>query len=135
MSRSGYIDGCDVSPWDLFRWRGAVAAAIKGERGQALLRELLEALDAMPVKELIAGSLQFEGGVCALGALAQKRGIDVANIDPEDYERVAKVFGVAGALAQEIEFLNDEQCALNTPGQRWARMRKWVSEQIKGPTP
>jgi hypothetical protein len=47
MSRSGYSD--DHSEWDLIRWRGAVASAIRGKRGQAFLRELLVALDAMPV--------------------------------------------------------------------------------------
>ena len=31
MSRSGYEDGLEM--WDLIRWRGAVASAIRGKRG------------------------------------------------------------------------------------------------------
>lgn len=45
----------------MIRWRGAVASAIRGKRGQAFLREMLAALDAMPEKRLIAGSLVFDG--------------------------------------------------------------------------
>jgi len=41
MSRSGYSDDCDV--WALIRWRGAVKSAIRGARGQAMLRELIQA--------------------------------------------------------------------------------------------
>lgn len=45
MSRSGYND-YSIDNWDLIRWRGQVASAIKGKRGQAFLRELIEALVA-----------------------------------------------------------------------------------------
>lgn len=55
MSRSGYTEDCDG--WDLIRWRGAVASAIRGKRGQAFLREALAALDAMPEKQLISHDL------------------------------------------------------------------------------
>jgi hypothetical protein len=60
MSRSGYTEDCE-DQWQLIRWRGAVRSAIRGKRGQAFLRELLAALDAMPEKRLIAGDLVFEG--------------------------------------------------------------------------
>lgn len=43
MSRSGYSDDCD----HIELWRAAVDAAVSGKRGQAFLRELLGALDAM----------------------------------------------------------------------------------------
>ena len=120
-----------MEQWDLIRWRGAVKSAIRGKRGQKLLREMLEALDAMPVKELIAGSLQEQdGGVCALGALAQRKGIDVSAIDPEESKDVAKAFGIADALAREIAFENDEQQHLITPEQRWKYMREWVASRI-----
>ena len=55
MSRSGYSD--EGSSWDTIRWRGAVAAALRGKRGQQVLAEILAALDAMPEKELIAEAL------------------------------------------------------------------------------
>ena len=70
MSRSGYSDECDG--WDLIRWRGAVASAIRGQRGQAFLREMLSALDAMPEKRLISEELERDGEVCAMGAVGQR---------------------------------------------------------------
>ena len=129
MSRSEYTDDCDG--WDLVRWRGAVTSAMRGKRGQALLIELAEAMDAMPVKELIAHELVKQGGVCALGVVGQKRGIAVESIDPEDHRTVAKQFGIANALAQEIVFVNDEEWHDETPQLRWSRMRRWVDINIQ----
>jgi hypothetical protein len=107
MSRSGYTDDCDG--WALIRWRGAVTQAIRGQRGQAMLRELVQALDSLPEKRLAADSLvTADGDYCTLGALGRARGIDLAPIDPEDREAVAKAFGVAEALAAEVMYLNDE---------------------------
>lgn len=110
MSRSGYSDDCDG--WALIRWRGAVESAIRGARGQALLRETLAALDSMPVKELIAHELVQEGDFCTLGVVGQKRGIDLTKLDPEDRDSVAAAFGIAPALAAEIVYENDE-CVLD----------------------
>ncbi len=128
MSRAGYIE--DSDQWDLIRWRGAVTSAIRGNRGQALLRDMLAALDAMPVKELIASELVSERGCCALGAVAQAWKIDVSGIDPEDYEQIAKTFGIAEAMVREIEYVNDEWGG-SDPEKRWTRVRAWVAEQIK----
>lgn len=134
MSRSNYDDDCDG--WALIRWRGAVKAAIRGERGQALLRDLRDALDAMPSKRLIAESLESSGAVCALGALGRTRGIDMAQIDPDDSETVAKKFGIADALAREIVYKNDECSAYKeTEAERWIRMRAWVERQIENAKP
>lgn len=129
MSRSGYSDSCDG--WDLIRWRGAVAAAIRGARGQKLLRDMLAALDAMPEKRrLISGSLEEEGEVCALGCVGKARGMDLSRIDPYDYEGVAEAFGIAQALAQEIAYVNDDWGRRATPEERWRIVRRWVAEQI-----
>ncbi len=134
MSRSGYHD--DLENWDLIRWRGRVASATRGKRGQRLLIDLLAALDAMPVKELVEGDLETEeGAVCALGALGRVRGIDMQAIDPEDPDQVAAAFDIAAPLAQEIVFENDEQCWRDTPEERWKYMRKWVAIRIKPTTP
>lgn len=135
MSRSGYSEDC--TEWDLIRWRGAVNAARKGKRGQQMLRELLSALDAMPVKRLIAHELEQKGEVCALGCLGKARGLNLTreNVDPEDRERVAEVFGIAPALVAEIAFENDDDFAFTfneTPEHRWTRMRQWVASQIVG---
>lgn len=130
MSRSGYSDDCDG--WALIRWRGAVESAMKGRRGQKFLIELAEAMDAMPVKELIAHELVKQGGFCALGVVGQKRGIALESIDPEDSRTVAEQFGIANAMAQEIVFMNDEAAWYDeTPQQRWSRMRHWVEINIR----
>ena len=110
MSRSGYSDDCDN--WALIRWRGAVESAIRGKRGQATLRDLVDALDALPEQRLAADSLvTADGDYCALGAIGRARGMDMAPIDPEDRQAVARAFGVSGALAAEIMFLNDESAS------------------------
>lgn len=130
MSRSGYSDDCDG--WALIRWRGAVESAMKGRRGQKFLIELAEAMDAMPVKELIAHELVEQGNFCALGVVGQKRGIALESIDPEDSRTVAEQFGIANAMAQEIVFMNDEAAWYDeTPQQRWSRMRHWVDINIR----
>lgn len=130
MSRSGYSDSCEN--WSLIRWRGAVASAIRGQRGQQLLRDLLAALDALPDKRLIAGALEIDGEYCALGALGTARHIDLRAIDPHDRDQVGEAFGVASALAAEIAFENDEGGWLQeTPEQRWLRMRAWIQERLR----
>lgn len=131
MSRSGYVEDTD-DQWELIRWRGAVKAAIKGKRGQALLREMLTALDAIPDKRLIEEELKAPGGgdVCALGAVGLRRNMDLDAIDPGDYEQVARAFGIAESLAREIMYENDEGGWRETPEQRWARMRTWVMAQL-----
>lgn len=131
MSRSGYSDDCDDNLAH-GRWRGRVASAIRGKRGQKLFTELAEALDAMPVKELFTEELKTEtGGFCTLGVVGQKRGIAIDKIDPQDSELVADSFDIAEPLAREIVYLNDEECAHMTPTDRWSYMRKWVGQQIK----
>ena len=89
MSRSGYVDDVDDN-WDLIRWRGAVKSALRGKRGQAFLKEMIEALDALPEKMLIGNTLEADGMVCAMGAVGLKRGVDMAKIDPEEREHLAE---------------------------------------------
>ena len=158
MSRSGYIDDC-YDPLELGRWRGRVASAIRGKRGQQLLRDALAALDAMPDKRLVKNFLIFDGygdpysdavivgadeladsfgnpmpqgGVCLLGAVGRHRNIDMSNLDPEDSESVAGAFDIADPLAREIVFMNDEAGLFReSPEARWQRMRDWVVAHIK----
>lgn len=130
MSRSGYVDEFD-DVGELGRWRGMVASATRGKRGQAFFKELLAALDEMPEKVLIEGELQSEdGGVCALGSLGVKRGLEMQNIDPYEWQDVGAIFGIAGCLAAEIEYMNDDYTWRETPHERWKRMRAWVASQI-----
>src|SRR6266496_2567109 len=131
MSRSGYTD--DVDDWDLIRCRGAVTSAIKGRRGQAFLRELLQALNALPEQKLIADEIEARGAVCAIGSVGRARGMDMSALDPEHSEGIAVAFGIADALAREIAFMNDECCLYNeTPENRFKRMRTWTESQIRG---
>ena len=45
MSRSGYTDDYDDGyEWANIRWRGAVKSAIRGKRGQATLKAILDAM-------------------------------------------------------------------------------------------
>lgn len=144
MSRSGYVDGWGYdSPeeqWALICYRGAVKSAIRGKRGQKLLRQLREALDAMPVKELIDMEMQAPSGAyCALGALAAHQGRDLKEMrfeDETDVPRIAGEFDVAASLIKEIVFENDEgfmDSYKDTPEvrkRRWQRIRNWVENQI-----
>lgn len=139
MSRSGYIDDYDDVDYPAALWRGAVASSIRGKRGQEALKEMLAALDAMPVKRLVAKELEIDtgmpfhrGDVCALGALGKARGMDLSKYDPDDTETVAGAFNVAEPLAREILWVNDEAGPPHeTPEQRWARVRAWVASRIQ----
>jgi hypothetical protein len=130
MSRSGYSDDCDDN-WQIIMWRGRVASATKGKRGQKLLQDLIVALDEMPQRRLISNELKCADGVCALGALGEKRGIEFQKIHPEDYDAIATTFDIASPLAQEIMYLNDETFSHCTPEVRWERMRDWCQRQLK----
>lgn len=129
MSRSGYTEDCDEQiNW--INWRGAVKSAIRGKRGQAFLYEMLQAMAALPERKLIAGDLEKEGCVCAIGAVGKARGLDMSQLDPEDYNTVAGKFGIAEALAQEIVYLNDEIYHRESDEDRFERMRKWIESNI-----
>jgi hypothetical protein len=148
MSRSGYTDDCDDN-WSVIMWRGAVASAIGGRRGQTFLREMLTALDALPVKRLVADKLAgpdlvpcshwglYETeSVCAIGAVGKARGIDMHDLDPHDRDTVAAKFGIATAMAQEIVYINDEMGRRReTPEERFVRVREWVESEIKTASP
>lgn len=149
MSRSGYNDNyCDDEPCQFAMYRGMVASATRGRRGQALLKDILIAMNGMPVKRLVADDLeQADGSVCAIGAAGRLRGVDMSGLDPEDAESVAGRFNIADCLAREIVWMNDEndytkervyesgrwRWRPETPEERFTRMRKWVRSQIKDP--
>ena len=131
MSRSGYVDD-NEDQWALIRYRGAVKSALKGSRGQAFLRELIEAMDAMPTKALAQDQLKnASGAYCTLGVIGAARGIDLDALDPGDIESVAAKFGLSDAMAREIVYQNDEAAwRAETPEARWARMRGWAASWI-----
>lgn len=129
MSRSGCCEGYDY--WAMIRWQGAVTSAIRGRRGQAFLREMIAAFDAMPEKRLIQEALEDKhGDVCAIGAVGRARGIDMSGIDPENRENVAHVFGIAESMVAEIAYENDEEFCSETPEERFEWMRRWVVNNL-----
>jgi hypothetical protein len=133
MSRSGYSD--DLDTWAMIRWRGAVASAIRGKRGQAFLREVLQVLDNMPVKELAAQSLQADGSFCTIGAVMHARSMPLPNDDDVwgDPQAIAHELGITHALTAEIIYENDEGGwwgRHNSPADRWVRMRAWIASLI-----
>ena len=144
MSRSGYSDDC--YGWELVRWRGAVASAICGKRGQALLKELETALVSLPEKKLIQHEFANPetGQVCALGAVALKRrlaeGVSLPDAlkdveakypEGEEAEVIAEEMNVANALVKEITSVNDDEFyGRSTPEERYKRVLNWVREQI-----
>jgi hypothetical protein len=131
VSRAGYSEDCD-DQWQFICYRGAVTSAMRGQRGQAFLRELRDALDAMPEKRLIKEELVKEGEVCALGAVARMRGIDPEAIDAYDHDNIHAPFGIANALAREIIWTNDESWPYpKTPEERWRKVRWWVEANIQ----
>jgi hypothetical protein len=130
MSRSAYVYDLDVL--DLGRWRGQVASAIRGRRGQKLLADLKAALESIEDKRLWVGELQTPSGeMCALGVLGVTRGMKLNEIDPEEPEQVAAHFDIAPQLAREIAFENDEaKGASETPEDRYSRMLAWVNKHL-----
>jgi hypothetical protein len=127
MSRSGYSDDCE----NVGLWRGVVASTIRSKRGQAFLKELVEALDAMPERRLITENLQRGGEVCALGSVGVKRGVDMSDLDPYDFDSLSGLFGVSAPLIQEIEWMNDDANWRASPEVRWQQMRDWAVENIR----
>jgi hypothetical protein len=139
MGRSGYSDDFE-NHWIHIMYRGRVASAFRGKRGQAFLLELLAAFDAMPEKKLAAESLKYEdGAVCTLGAVAVKRGFDADKIreldeqfEEENQAYVAQEFGVAECMVREIVYMNDEgSWHLETPERRFERMRAWIVSEVR----
>jgi len=126
MSRSGYSDDdCGDNDIRYIQWRSAVSRSIRGKRGQKMLRDLLEAMDDLPTKQLAANSLVSEDGekFCALGALCRARGLEMSSTTPEDPLLVADMLNISRSLAAEIMYMNDE----------WVSESKCVEVEIFGP--
>ncbi len=137
MSRSGYSDDYDDENGALAMYRGVIASATRGKRGQRFFRDLVAALDALPAKRLVANNLEADGEVCALGAVGKYRGIDLEPLEDCDTLDLGSKFDIAAQLAAETMYENDEGYYMRygelpeTPEHRWMRIRKWAAEQIR----
>ncbi len=129
-------------PGEFDLYQGNCMRSIKGKKGQAALRELEQALLAMPDKRLIANELETaDGDVCAIGALVKHRGVTPKS-DPEDMEEVGMELGMPRLVAWKVVALNDVDidsyydpkeghCVSYTPEERYehvlAQVQKWLS--------
>jgi hypothetical protein len=144
MSRYCDSDDYDYEPWMEGQAAGAMRSAIRGRRGQQLLRDLIAGLDALPVPELAAGALEDPetGCVCALGAVRLQRGaeavpLDFDPTDPDiDWRYLAKPFDISETLAHAVisenEYgnkRNDEQ----SRRRRWQSVRAWAVGNLVAP--
>lgn len=99
-----------------YLWDSRVRQTIKGKRGQKMLREFIDALLELPSRRLIAGNIVKNGEVCAVGALAKKRGVDLepwddGTADDDTTARLGVAMGLTYTLAFEMGFLNDVEYA------------------------
>jgi hypothetical protein len=131
MSRISYSDEEDY-PGQFELWQGNCRRSLKGRQGQSELVVLRDALLALPDKRLIHGLLvDEEGAVCAIGAYADHKGMDLGMFDPEDStDEVGIQAGMPSLVAWKVVEMNDMQFRHMTPEQRYTRMLEWVERQI-----
>jgi hypothetical protein len=131
VSRSGYSDDCE----NLGLYRASVDRAVRGKRGQAFIRKMLAAFDALPDKRLAADTLVTGENVCAMGAVALAQGIDVSKINAHKRREVGRVFNIAPSMAAEIAYENDEGDSGESPEERFVRMHEWARSNLREPSP
>lgn len=134
MGRAEYSEDCDGS--EVFLYRRSVETALRGRRGQRLVRDLIAGLEAMEDRRLITEDLvDDEGCVCALGAVARIRNIDdtlLKVLNDQSPSLVARVLDIAESLAREVMFENDDDFGIHieTPEQRWERVYAWAQAHL-----
>ena len=134
MSRAYECD--DFDTWVMIRWYGASKRAIGGKPGQKFLKELEQAILDLPTRRLVGEVFAEEGDVCALGAVAKKRGMgDLSGLEDETEHEVGDAFGITPTLAWEIMYANDECYGMPTPEQRYERVLRWIHNRIKEEAP
>jgi hypothetical protein len=133
--RIGYSEDEDF-PGQFGLWQANCRRSLKGKAGQAVLRELEQALLALPEKRLISYELKNEEGeVCAVGALAKYRGVETTKADPEEMEEVGVELGMPRLVAWKVVCVNDIELDgygshSITPEERYDKMLEWVRRQI-----
>jgi hypothetical protein len=135
---SRYSDDYDFDSNYCYLWESRVNQVIRGKRGQRMLREFIYALLELPERRLIAGHIVKNGEVCAVGALAKKRGVlescnESCDHDASDTARLGESLGLTYTLAWEIGYLNDVECP--APEKPMARRVKLDVPLIEEPDP
>lgn len=110
-------------------FKASISRAVNSTGGQAMLKNLLSALDAMPYPRLIGGVFEFDCDYCAIGALGKAAGLNVAKFSTEKLPELAATFGCPLVLIDVIMKTNDEG-RRELPAQKWSRMRDWTAHQI-----
>ncbi len=114
-------------PGQFFLWRANSARSLLGKAGQAALRELRDALLALPTKRLVVGVLDNGADCCAIGALVRRKGI-TPKADPEyEMEDVGVECGMPRLVAWRVVEENDMATYSMTPEQRYAAILAWVN--------
>lgn len=131
MSRISWSDDEDF-PGQFGLWQSNCSRSLQGKQGQKELRALRDALLALPDKRLICGSLVDEAGeVCAVGAYARHKGVDLAKFDPEyATDDVGIESGMPRLVAWKVVEINDFQFGYLTPEQRYMKILAWVEQQL-----
>lgn len=128
---------------------------LRGKKGRAILRQLEEALLALPEKKLVSSKLaQSTGEVCAVGAMMvakrvkagmthQEAVLDLLATYPgcdaddpidsgwETWTLAAREEVAPRSLAWEFVAMNDERCEFYTPEQRYEHVLSWVQDLLK----
>lgn len=145
----------ELFPGQTWLWEANVERNFSGRPGQRKLRELRDALLALPEKRLIETRLADEkGNVCALGALAVKHRVDQGEprervlaemaartssddgwVDTWEAEQgtlaEAEACGVKTPMAVTVAYENDcGPSSKETPEQRYVRVLAWVEKRI-----
>lgn len=97
--------------------------SIRSKRGQAFMKELLEALRGLKSKALIYGEYNVGDGVCALGCVAKSRDVDL------DQSEIERTFGISSTLHNLI-FEENDRDKYETSEARYKRMVLWTKAQI-----
>lgn len=126
------------------RWARNSVTTLNSKRGQTALRELRDALLALPQKRLVTDTfceVDEEGNInaCVLGALALHKGFkpdDLIILDGESASETAdwasNNLGLVYTLAWNLVEMNDEQFSLKTPEQRYEAFMEWLNYHIHG---
>lgn len=113
-------------------WKANCERSIRGAAGQAELKQLRDALLALPEKRLISDSLDNEDGeVCAIAAYGKHKGLNLEEFHPEsDSDEVGIAAGMPRLVAWKVVEMNDIEFSHLTPEQRYTRMLAWVESKL-----